>query len=147
MRTKTSFLSTLTAAALCAALIQPAAAQTVVASSVRPAVETKSTDAPVIRTVAIYRFTASRLLRLPVTITIGDSSGTLIASYRMPNVERPSSMQVDVMGDDLILQGETTRGLLTLVLSRQNDGDTPSKFIGWWSLGDEHGDLRGRAQR
>jgi len=147
MRTKTSFFSSLTAAALCAALVQPAAAQTVVASNVRPAVETKAADAPVIRTVAIYRFTASRILRLPVTITIADSAGTLVANYRMPNILRPSPMQVDVMGDDLILQGETTRGLLTLVLSRQNDGETPSKFIGWWSLGDEHGDLRGRAQR
>jgi hypothetical protein len=147
MRTKTSFFSPLTAAALCAALVQPAAAQTVASNVVRPAVEATTADAPVIRTVAIYRFTASRILRLPVTITIGDSAGTLIASYRMANVVRPSPMQVDVMGDDLILQGETTRGLLTLVLSRQNDGETPSKFIGWWSLGDEHGDLRGRAQR
>lgn len=147
MRTKTSFLSPLTAAALCAALVQPAAAQTVASNYVRPVVEKINSDAPVVRTVAIYRFTASRILRLPVTITIADSAGTLVASYRMPNVVQPAPMQVDVMGDDLILQGETTRGLLTLVLSRQNDGETPSKFIGWWSLGDEKGDLRGRASR
>ena len=140
------FRSSLTAAALSAAIALPAAAQNVAPDYVRSVVAVAA-DAPVIRTVAIYRFTASRLLRLPVTITVADSSGQLIANYRLPNAPHAEPMQVDVMGNDIILQGETKSGLLTLVLSRQNDGDSPSTFIGWWSVGEEHGDLRGRTQR
>jgi hypothetical protein len=146
MRITTSLRSPLTALALCAAVAAPAAAQNVAADYVRPAVAIAS-EAPVIRPVAIYRFNASRLLRLPVMITVSDSSGQLIASYRLPNVSRPEPMVVDVLGNDIVLQGETMSGLLTLVLSRQNDGDSPSMFIGWWSLGDERGDLRGRTAR
>ncbi|MEO8334861.1 MAG: hypothetical protein ABI664_07805 [bacterium] len=146
MRSTTSIFS-LTALALGAAAFQPAIAQNATSELVRPVVAVAA-DAPVIRTIAIYRFTASRILRLPVTITVADSSGQLIATYRLPNSPRPAPMQVDVLGNDIILQGETDRGLLTLVLSRQNDGNSPSSFIGWWSLGnDEHGDLRGRTQR
>jgi hypothetical protein len=143
MRITTLLRSPLTALALCAAVAAPASAQSVAADYVRPAVATAS-DAPVIRPVAVYRFNASRLLRLPVMITVSDSSGQLIANYRLPNVSRTEPMVVDVMGNDIVLQGETTSGLLTLVLSRQNDGDSPSTFIGWWSLGEERGDLRGR---
>jgi hypothetical protein len=146
LRIKTSFLSPLAAVALYATAALPAAAQNVATDYVRPAVATAS-DAPVIRPVAVYRFNASRLLRLPVMITVSDSSGQLIASYRLPNVTRPEPMVVDVMGNDIVLQGETRSGLLTLVLSRQNDGDSPSTFIGWWSLDDESGDLRGRTAR
>jgi hypothetical protein len=146
MRIKTSFLSPLTAAALCAALASPAAAQNVAADYVRSTIETAApAEAPVIRTIAVYRFTASRILRLPTTITVADSAGQLIANFRLPNVANPGAMSVEVMGNDIILQGETPRGLLTLVLYRQNAADVPSDFVGYWSLGDvEHGDLRGR---
>ena len=140
MRTKLSFLS---AIALSAVLASPAAAQAVANNYVRPVVE--KTDAPVIRTIAIYKFTASRILRLPTTITVADSAGQLIANFRLANASEAGAMSVDVMGNDIILQGETPRGLLTLVLYRANAADVPSSFIGYWSLGnDEHGELRGR---
>ena len=140
MRTKLSFLS---AIALSAVLASPAAAQAVANNYVRPVVE--KTDAPVIRTIAIYKFTASRILRLPTTITVADSAGQLVANFRLHNVSEPGAMSVEVMGNDIILQGETPRGLLTLVLYRANAADVPSSFIGYWSLGnDEHGELRGR---
>ena len=140
MRTKLSFLS---AIALSAVLASPAAAQAVANNYVRPVVE--KTDAPVIRTIAIYKFTASRILRLPTTITVADSAGQLIANFRLANASEVGAMSVDVMGNDIILQGETPRGLLTLVLYRANAADVPSSFIGYWSLGnDEHGELRGR---
>src|SRR6185369_16979670 len=92
---------------------------------------------------AIYKFTASRILRLPTTITVADSAGQLIANFRLANASEVGAMSVDVMGNDIILQGETPRGLLTLVLYRANAADVPSSFIGYWSLGnDEHGELR-----
>lgn len=145
MRIKTSFLSPLTAVALCAALVNTAAAQSVASNYVRPAVEKTGNEAPAIRTVAVYRFTASRILRMPTTITVSDSAGQLVANFKLPNVSQPGAMSVEVMGNDIILQGETPRGLLTLVLYRQNSGDVPSSFVGYWSLGnEEHGELRGR---
>ena len=150
MRTKTSFLSTLMAVALSAALVTPATAQSVATAYSRSTVVDKAAtaDAPAIRTIAIYRFTASRILRLPTTITVADSAGQLVANFKLANVANPGPMSVDVMGNDIILQGETPRGLLTLVLYRQNAGDAPSDFIGYWSLGtEEHGDLRGRTTR
>jgi hypothetical protein len=141
MRTKLSLLS---AIALSAVLASPADAQAVANNYVRPVVE--KTDAPVIRTIAIYKFTASRFLRLPTTITVADSAGQLIANFRLANAPEAGAMSVDVMGNDIILQGETPRGLLTLVLYRANAADVPTSFIGYWSLGnDEHGELRGRA--
>jgi hypothetical protein len=148
MRTKTLFLSPITAVALCAALASPAAAQNVASDYVRPAVEAARVDAPVVRTIAVYKFTASRILRLPTTITVADSAGQLIANFRLANFANPGAMSVEVMGNDLVLQGETPSGLLTLVLYRQNAADVPSTFVGWWSLGnEEHGDLRGRTAR
>jgi hypothetical protein len=149
MRTKTSYLSSLTALALCAALASPVAAQNVASDYIRPAVEKIATvEAPVVRTIAVYRFTASRILRLPTTITVADSAGQLVANFKLASVANPGAMSVEVMGNDLILQGETPSGLLTLVLYRQNAADVPSTFVGWWSLGnEEHGDLRGRTAR
>ena len=147
MRIKTSFLSPLTAVALSAALVNPAAAQSVATAYVRPVVveKTAPAEAPAIRTVAVYRFTASRILRLPTTIIVADSAGQLVANFRLPNVSQPGAMSVEVMGNDIILQGETPRGLLTLVLYRQNSAEIPSSFVGYWSLGnEEHGELRGR---
>jgi hypothetical protein len=82
---------------------------------------------------------------MPTTITVSDSAGQLVANFKLPNVSQPGAMSVEVMGNDIILQGETPRGLLTLVLYRQNSGDVPSSFVGYWSLGnEEHGELRGR---
>ncbi|MDB4890727.1 MAG: hypothetical protein JWL61_2582 [Gemmatimonadetes bacterium] len=144
MRTKTSFFAAL---ALSAAFASPAAAQTVATAYTRSTVVEKAApaEAPVIRTIAIYRFSASRILRLPTTITVSDSAGQLVANFKLPNESNPGVMSVEVMGNDIILQGETPRGLLTLVLYRQNAADVPSTFVGYWSLGDEErGELRGR---
>ena len=144
MRTKTLFLSAL---ALSAALASPAAAQSVASAYTRSTV-VEAADAPVVRTIAIYRFAASRLLRLPTIITVADSAGQLVANFKLANASQSGPMSVDVMGNDIILQGETSRGLLTLVLYRQNAADSPSEFVGYWSLGnEEHGDLRGRTTR
>lgn len=143
MRSMLSFVTV----ALCAAASSPAAAQHIAAAEyVRPVVvpATPSTDA--IRTVAIYRFEASRVAGIPSHVTVADSAGTLIASFRLPGAREPRPMSVETLDSDLVLQGWTPSGVLTLVLHDQNDG-APSSLVGRWILGTHEGELRGRAAR
>ena len=55
-------------------------------------------------------------------------------------------MMVEVLGNDLVLQGNTPSGVLTLVLYGQSDGAT-APLTGRWMLGTEQGELRGRVAR
>ncbi|MDF1502489.1 hypothetical protein [Roseisolibacter sp. H3M3-2] len=136
-----SLLAALAAAALSAA---PDAAQQHAAHDVvRPDARAVAFAAP--RVVASYRL-AARDAALPAHVTVVDSAGTLSASFRAAGAGRAQPMTVTVMGTDLVLQGETAHGLLTLVLGRQNDADAASRVDGRWALGERQGTLRGKAR-
>lgn len=55
-------------------------------------------------------------------------------------------MTVTVIERNLVLQGQTAGGVLTLVLDRQNEGGVTTLTSGTWTLGKAHGQLRGRVQ-
>jgi hypothetical protein len=149
MRTTLSLLSPLAAAVLSAAAVTPAAAQHAAAPEhARPVVRhaADSVDAS-LRPVASYRFAASRPLGLPAQVTVADSAGGLVASYRMPGDRGPRPMLVNVLDTDLVLQGDTPSGVLTLQLYRQNDPGAAGAVFGKWWLGSRQGELRGRDDR
>ena len=132
------------AAALCAAAVTPAAAQQIVAANYIPPVVVPAADAVLLRTVAIYRFNASRVAGIPSQVTVADSAGTLVASFRLPGASETRAMMVEVLGEDLVLQGNTPSGLLTLVLYGRSDGAI-APLTGRWVLGNREGELSGRA--
>ena len=144
MRSTLSFVT----AALCAAAFNPAAAQRVVAANyVRPVdvLAAVSADAS-LRPVAVYRFEASRVAGIPSQVTVADSAGTLVATFRLPGSSEPRPMMVELVGEDLVLHGDTPAGVLTLVLYGQSDGAT-APLTGRWMLGSQQGELSGRAPR
>jgi hypothetical protein len=127
------------------AALAPAAAQS---ASLRPSVQLASfthTPAPV-RTVAVYRFSASSIAGLPAQVTIADSAGTLVASLRRAT-GRVIPMAVGVADTDILLQAATQDGLLTIVLYEQNDTERTGAVIGRWRLGEREGELRGQSTR
>ena len=92
------------------------------------------------RVVATYDFKGTRkAINFPMTVTVTD---TLVASTVLQgeSIQRP--LTVAVIESDLVLQGETPDGVLTLVLDKQADGTTPKVADGRWSLGREAGKLR-----
>jgi hypothetical protein len=134
----------LVAAALLAAT--PAAAQRVTPSrAVAPVVPAAGN----VRPVATYTLSStSRATRLPEHITVADSAGGLVAYYRMPGDRTAYPMLVVVMGTDLVLQGDTPAGILTLELFEANDprdaatrGTVPQ---GRWHVDAQQGTLRAR---
>jgi hypothetical protein len=54
-------------------------------------------------------------------------------------------MLVTVIDNNLVLQGDTPDGLLTLVLDKQNEGGSTRLSSGTWTLGKAEGTLVGRA--
>jgi hypothetical protein len=150
MNIKLSLATPLTIAALCAAAIKPAAAQRAIAPDyIRPVVEGASitADAPLMRTVAVYRFTSPRQLGIPAEVTLSDSTGQLVATFRLPGAHSASPMLVEVLDTDLVLQGETPVGVLTLVLFQQATAEVASGFIGRWTIAGRTGELRGGSLR
>jgi hypothetical protein len=150
MRLIRSILSPLAATALCAAAVRPAAAQRAATTEyVRPAVRhaASTPDTVQLRTLAVYRFGASQLAGMPSQVTVADSAGELVATFRRPNTRDSVPMVVDVLGTDITLHGATPSGVLTLVLYGQNDPDASRTLVGRWTLGDRQGELRGRAER
>jgi hypothetical protein len=146
--TRFSFPS-LAAAALCAAALRPAAAQPARANGTDLAVlHADGAPAPAARprTVAAYR-----LATLPgagaAHIALTDSAGTLVARLRLDGDRAPRPMAVEVIDTDLLLQAETPRGVLTLLLQGQNDGDATGALAGRWWLAGAEGTLRGRVTR
>ena len=111
-----SLVSPLAAAVLAIAAIETASAQSTVASAnVRLATRSADiVDAPRQRTLAIYQFDGSHE-GIPAQVTVADSAGKLVASYRLRGgwAERP--MTVDVADSDILLQAQTQRGTLTMV--------------------------------
>lgn len=147
MSTIRSLISPLAAAVLAVAAIETASAQsTVAAANVRLVARSADIVAPTQRTIAIYQLDGSQY-GIPEQVTVGDSAGTLVASYRLRAGGAQRPMNVAVADSDILLQAYTQRGMLTIVLFQQNDPDAALPLIGLWSLGTRQGDLRARAGR
>jgi hypothetical protein len=130
------------AAAALAAAARPAAAQAAAAQSdIRRA---EVAVAAAARPVAVYRIRVPHAA-LPTSVTVADSAGDIVASYRVAGDPAPRPMTISVSGSDLVLRAETASGPLTMVLDRQN-GDGGQAVTGRWRLGQEAGMLRGRVQ-
>lgn len=147
MRPPASFYSLFAAAALVVAAGSPAAAQSSVATGYArlAANRTASPDARV-RKLATYDFD-SPLEGMPARVTVADSAGTLVASFRARGTRFDQPMKVAVADRDILLEGQTVRGLLTIVLYDQNDAVPAGSIIGTWALGAYQGELRARAVR
>ena len=124
----------------------PAEAQRTIASNVvRPAVQPVEAAA-LLRTIAIYQFEASRTWGMPNQITLSDSLGKLFATFTLPGDRTEQPMMVDAAESDIVLQGRTPSGILTLVLLQPNPG-TLTPLRGHWYLGEREGELLGRGAR
>ena len=99
------------------------------------------------RVVASYDFwNAPRDASFPRSVTVADSAGTIIAHVELAGEARSIPMTVTVIEWNLVLQGQTADGVLTLVLDRQNEGGVTKLTSGTWTLGKAQGQLRGRVQ-
>jgi hypothetical protein len=147
MRAHTSFYSLLTAAALSAAAATPAAAQQTI-TPVRLVASTAIVAEPRsgTRTLATYDFDSS-LPGMPSRVTVADSAGIMVASYRPRGTGIEQPMKVAVVDRDILLEAETVRGTLTMALYDQNDPKAAGAIIGTWKLGSIQGELRARAVR
>ena len=102
------------------------------------------------RVVATYQFGAPRYamavsaMAIPAKVTVADSAGTLVARARLRGETTDRPLAVSVIENDLVLQGETSQGVLTVVLDRQATGTEGKVTSGRWSVGDAQGTLRGR---
>ena len=96
---------------------------------------------------ASYDFwNAPRDASFPRSVTVADSAGTIIAHVELAGEARSIPMTVTVIERNLVLQGQTADGVLTLVLDRQNEGGVTKLTSGTWTLGKAQGQLRGRVQ-
>ena len=98
------------------------------------------------RIVATYRFDMAHRGVFPSIVTVADSAGMLIASAKLPGERVAREMTVTILDADVVLQGETPHGVLTLVLNRQNEGGQTPLTTGRWSLGTAEVKLKGRAR-
>ena len=97
------------------------------------------------RVVATYTFADwPRDLALPRLVTVADSAGTIIASAELPGTKRQIPLTVTILNADLMLQGSTADGMLTLVIDRQNEGNGKRVASGRWMLGSAEGTLHGK---
>jgi hypothetical protein len=130
----TSIATSLAAVALIAAPVAAQQAKAIPASSNA-------------RVLASYDFwNAPRDAALPRSVTISDSAGTIIARADLGSRQASVPMTVTVIERNLVLQGMTPEGVLTLVLDRQNEGGETRLTNGSWSLVKAEGQLRGRVQ-
>ena len=121
----------------------------VVAMTATPLVAQQSNAIPTgaSRVVATYDFwNTPKNSSFPTSVTVADSAGTIIASVTTGANAKSVPMTVTVIERNLVLQGETAEGLLTLVLDRQNEGGVTTLTSGTWTLGKAQGTLRGRVQ-
>lgn len=97
------------------------------------------------RVVATYDLrNGPRDLDFPRSVTVADSAGTILARIDVAGISRAIPMTVTVIDTDLVLQGQTPGGLLTLVLDKQNEGGETRLATGSWTLGRTEGRLRAR---
>jgi hypothetical protein len=138
MSSRFALSALVSAAALVAGANNLNAQQTAAAANVVP------------RLVASYAFqNAPRDVSFPRSVTVADSAGTLLASVALTRDNRVVPMTVNVIENNLVLQGATPEGILTLVLDRINEGGATTLTSGSWTLGRSSGALRptGTAQR
>lgn len=127
---------------------RPAEAQRPAAADVvRPDVHGVADLPSAARPVASYRLRTTSGAGLPSQVVVADSAGLLVARLHDAGSRAAQAMTVTVMGTDLVLQGQSAAGTLTLLLAGQNDADAASHVDGRWSLGERQGTLRGRARR
>ena len=128
------------------ALLALTAAATLTLTAPLAAQRTSAMSAGAARIVATYDFrNAPSLASFPRSVTIADSAGAILARVDVAGTVRSIPMLVTVIEHNLVLQGETPDGLLTLVLENQNEGGTTRLRTGTWTLGKAEGKLRGRA--
>lgn len=121
------------AAAMLCAVVTPAAAQ-----------QARAATTPTTRPLATYAFNlARRPVGFPSRVVVSDSAGALVAHAHIRGETTAHPMTVTVIGADLVLQGWTPSGMLTLVLDGQNQGGEIQVARGRWTLDDEEGTLRG----
>jgi len=100
------------------------------------------------RVLAAYDFrNAPRDTDFPRSVTVADSAGTILASAALTREGREIPMTVTIIESNLVLQGQTADGVLTLILDRQNEGGAIKLTTGTWTLGRAQGTLRGREER
>lgn len=123
-----------------------AAATLTIAASPLAAQQTNAIPDGSGRVVATYGFrNAPRNTAFPRSVTVADSAGTILARVELAGATRSVPMTVTVIESNLVLQGDTPDGVLTLVLDRQNEGGDIKLATGSWTLGRAEGKLRGRA--
>ena len=120
--------------AVLAATTHPARAQAA-AYTDGPRVAVRAAAA-ITRPVATYRLNAPGLAGFPAVVTVADSAGVIIASYRVDGDRSARLLVVTVFYTDLVLQADTPSGLLTLVLDGQNSAPTAAVTGRLW-LGEE----------
>jgi hypothetical protein len=153
MRAMRSLFAPLAAATLTTAIttalpaaVRPAAAQSAAEARAVPVVGVSAVDvAP--RTLATYRFTRARDAFMPAEVTIADSAGVLVANFRLPGERAARPMAIDLTASDLVLQGETPAGVLTLRFYEASEVAVTGVVAGRWWLGEQAGTLRGRVTR
>lgn len=134
-------LSTL-AAALCAtAAVRPAAAQGTPQATAPSDTRRAEVAVAAARPVAEYRIETGRV-GFPEHVTVSDSAGRIVASYRRVGDPVARPMAITVRGSDFRLRAMTPDGPLTIVLERQN-GDVGPVLTGRWRIGAMEGPLRG----
>lgn len=118
-----------------------------VAAAPAAAQQPQSTTPRTARVVATYDFGGKhRAIAFPSIVTVSDSAGMLVASASIPGDRQEIPMVVTVLDSDLVLQGETSEGVLTMVLDRQNEGGKAHMTTGRWALGKSEGQLRGTSR-
>ena len=132
MRLIRSILAPLAVVALSAAVRPAIAQQAATAEKVRPVVNSAHANADTVRlrTLAVYRFSNASVTGMPSQVTVADSSGELVASFRRAGTANATPMLVDVLDNDITLHGATPSGVLTLVLFGQNDPTAAGALIG-----------------
>jgi hypothetical protein len=145
MRPTLSLVLPLAAAALTAAARPAAAQQAALSDHARAAAQYVPVAAP--RALASYRFVSPRVAGLPYQVALADSAGSIVASYRLPGDRASRPMVVTAFETDLVLQGETPAGVLTIQLYRANDPGAGRAVDGHWWLGSRQGTLHGRGAR
>ena len=99
------------------------------------------------RVVASYDFfNAPNSSAFPRSVTVADSAGTIVAYVDVAGEAKSIPMTVTVIERNLVLQGQTADGVLTLMLDRQNEGGVIKLTSGTWTLGKAQGQLRERVQ-
>lgn len=146
MRRMRSLYSPLAVVALALAA-HPAAAQQLAVASIRTSASSVASDDPNVRPLAKYSFEGAYAAEMPIEVTVSDSLGTIIGSYRVRGSSATRALQAQVEGNDVFLQAETRAGTLTIAIYQLGERDKSSDVIGHWMLGERQGDLLRRPVR